>query len=160
MRKVFYSFHFDNDVMRVQLIRNIGALEQNEPVSKNRWEEVRQGGKAAIEEWIDQNMRNRSCVVVLVGAETANRPWVRYEIKKAWNENRGLVGVHIHNVNCPRNGRCGKGQNPFENFNVSGTPLSEIVRCYNPSASDAYNSIRENLEDWVEEAVEIRKGFG
>lgn len=26
-RKVFYSFHFDNDVMRVQQIRNMGLLE-------------------------------------------------------------------------------------------------------------------------------------
>ncbi len=26
-RKVFYSFHFDNDVMRVQQIRNMGVLE-------------------------------------------------------------------------------------------------------------------------------------
>ncbi len=29
---VFYSFHFDNDVMRVQQIRNIGAIEDNKPV--------------------------------------------------------------------------------------------------------------------------------
>jgi hypothetical protein len=26
-RKVFYSFHFDNDVFRVQQIRNMGILE-------------------------------------------------------------------------------------------------------------------------------------
>ena len=34
---VFYSFHFDNDVMRVQQIRNIGMIDGNEPVSKNDW---------------------------------------------------------------------------------------------------------------------------
>lgn len=28
-RKVFYSFHFDNDVMRVQQIRNMGVLGMN-----------------------------------------------------------------------------------------------------------------------------------
>ena len=28
-RSVFFSFHFDNDVMRVQQIRNIGSLEDN-----------------------------------------------------------------------------------------------------------------------------------
>lgn len=32
-RQVFYSFHYGNDVRQVSLIRNIGALEDNKPVS-------------------------------------------------------------------------------------------------------------------------------
>ena len=47
-RQVFYSFHYDNDVFRVQQIRNIGALEDNEPVSANKWETVKRGGDASI----------------------------------------------------------------------------------------------------------------
>ena len=31
-RQIFYSFHFANDVFRVQQIRNLGALEDNKPV--------------------------------------------------------------------------------------------------------------------------------
>ena len=42
-RQVFYSFHFDNDVFRVQQIRNIGAIEGNTPVSPNEWETVKKG---------------------------------------------------------------------------------------------------------------------
>ena len=34
-RQVFYSFHYANDVMRVQQIRNIGMVEGNSPVSPN-----------------------------------------------------------------------------------------------------------------------------
>ena len=30
------SFHFDNDVFRVQQIRNMGVIEGNEPVSAER----------------------------------------------------------------------------------------------------------------------------
>lgn len=37
-RQIFYSFHFDNDVMRVQQIRNIGAIEDNKPISPNDWD--------------------------------------------------------------------------------------------------------------------------
>ncbi len=48
-RQVFYSFHYDNDVFRVQQIRNIGALEDNKPVSANDWEKVKKGGDKAIE---------------------------------------------------------------------------------------------------------------
>ena len=135
-RQIFYSFHFDNDVMRVQQIRNIGALEDNKPVSANDWEEVKKKGKAAVEKWIDDNMKYRSCVVVLVGEDTANRPWVKYEIKKAWNDGKGLFGIYIHKLKCPRNGYGTKGDNPFDQFTLeSGKKLSSIVSCHNPFSS-------------------------
>lgn len=34
-RQIFYSFHFNNDVMRVQQVRNMGVVEGNVPVSPN-----------------------------------------------------------------------------------------------------------------------------
>lgn len=157
-RQVFYSFHFDNDVMRVQLIRNIGSLEENKPVSVNEWEQVKKGGDKAIEKWIDDNMKYKSCVVVLVGSSTANRPWVRYEIEKAWNDGKGLVGIYIHNLKCPRNGTCNQGSNPFDTFTFKDVnKLSSVVKCYNPKSSDAYNDIAANIETWIEEAINSRK---
>lgn len=157
-RQIFYSFHYDNDVMRVQQIRNIGALEDNPPASVNDWETVKRRGESAIKKWIDDAMNYRSCVVVLIGTETARRRWVNYEIEKAWNDGRGLLGIHIHNLNCPRNGTCAKGPNPFYGFNMSkGGRLSDIVSCYDPPANNAYNHIRSNLEQWIEAAVAQRK---
>lgn len=157
-RQVFYSFHFNNDVMRVQQIRNIGAIEDNKPVAANDWEEVKKKGTAAIEKWIDDNMSYRSCVVVLVGEETADRPWVKYEIKKAWEDGKGLLGIYIHNVKCPRNGKSNKGSNPFDGFTFNdGSKLSSVVDCYNPSPSDAYNDIKNNMETWIETAISKRK---
>lgn len=157
-RQVFYSFHYDNDVMRVQQIRNIGSLEENKPVSVNEWEQVKKGGDKAIEKWIDDNMKYKSCVVVLVGTSTANRPWVKYEIEKAWNDGKGLIGIYIHNLKCPRNGTCSQGSNPFDTFTFknSDKKLSSVVKCYNPKPSDAYNDIAANIEDWVEEAINSR----
>ena len=156
-RQVFYSFHFDNDVMRVQQIRNIGVIEDNKPVSANDWEDVKKKGKDAIEKWIDDNMKYRSCVVVLVGEETANRPWVQYEIIKGWNDNKGVLGIYIHNIKCPRNGKCSQGKNPFDNVNFKdGRKLSSVVKCFNPSSTDAYNDIAKNLEAWIEDAIAVR----
>lgn len=156
-RQVFYSFHYDNDVFRVQQIRNIGALEDNKPVSANEWESVKRGGEASIKKWIDDNLRYKSCVVVLVGEETANRKWVRYEIEKAWELGKGLVGVYIHNLKDPRTGKSSKGKNPFDQFEFDdGTKLSSVVKCYNPNPNDAYNEIKDNLEDWIEEAIASR----
>ena len=157
-RQIFYSFHFDNDVMRVLQIRNIGAIEDNKPVSANDWEEVKKKGKAAIEKWIDDNMSYRSCVVVLVGEETADRRWVKYEITKAWEDGKGLLGIYIHNINCPRNGKSNKGSNPFDQFSFKdGSKLSSVVNCYNPSSTDAYNDIKNNIEAWIETAIAQRK---
>lgn len=160
-RQVFYSFHYGNDVRRVAQIRNIGALEDNKPISENAWEEVKKKGRVAIEKWIDDNMKYRSCVIVLIGEETAERPWVQYEIEKAWNEGRGLVGIYIHNIKDPMYGKCNKGANPFDGFTMErdGKKLSSIVKCYNPSASDAYNDIASHIEEWVEEAISIRKNY-
>jgi len=157
-RQVFYSFHYGNDVMRVAQIRSIGSIEDNKPVAENAWEAVRRGSDAAIRRWIDENMKYRSCVIVMVGTETANRPWVRYEIEKAWEDGKGLFGIHIHNLKCPRNGVCAKGVNPFDTFNFKdGRKLSSVVKCYDPSSRDAYNDIRMNLGNWVEQAIAARK---
>jgi hypothetical protein len=157
-RRVFYSFHYDNDVFRVQQIRNMGAIDGDEPVSKNEWETVKKGGDKAIKKWIDENMDGKSCVVVLIGEETYKRPWVKHEIVKAWNEKRGLVGIYIHNLKDPKTGTCSKGTNPFEQFTFdNGEKLSAYVTCYNPKSADAYNDIKENLADWIEKAIKDRE---
>src|SRR5665213_1663290 len=95
-RSVFHSFHFDNDVMRVQQVRNIGVIDGNPLVSLGQWEEIKRSDRA-IENWIAENMQRSECVVVLIGAATATRPWVLYEINKAWNDRKGVFGIHIHN---------------------------------------------------------------
>jgi len=155
---VFYSFHFDNDVMRVQQIRNMGVVEGEEPVSPNEWEKIKGRGTAAVEKWIDDNMKYKRCVVVLIGSDTASRPWVRHEIVKAWNEKRGLLGIYIHNLKCPRTGTCSKGANPFASikFNGGGS-LSSYITCHDPNSWDAYGDINRNLEAWVEDAIEQTK---
>lgn len=99
-------------------------------------------------------MKHKSCVVVLVGSETANRKWVNYEINRAWNERKGLFGIYIHNLKDPRTGTCKKGANPFDNVRSrSGQRLSSLVPCYDPNSSNTYNDIARNLEGWVEKAI-------
>ncbi|MCA6084994.1 TIR domain-containing protein [Candidatus Endomicrobiellum agilis] len=151
-RRVFYSFHYEKDAMRTAEIRNIGALEKNTPVSDNEWEQIKAGGDHAIKRWIDDSMKNCSCIVVLVGEETANRKWVQYEIRKAWSDGKGVVGIYIHNIKCPRSGFSQKGNNPFD-FILNGTRLSSIVECFEPYPADAYNDIAKNLKRLVEDAI-------
>lgn len=157
-KPVFYSFHFGSDVFRVQQIRNMGTLEGNEPVSANEWEEVKRRGDASIQKWIDENMKYKQCIVVLVGEKTAERPWVRYEIIKGWNDGKGVVGIYIHNLRDPRTGTCIQGVNPFDTIKFdNGKPLSSIVHCHNPNWIDAYNSIKMNIGSWVDRAIAQRR---
>lgn len=158
-RQVFYSFHYENDVRRAAQIRAIGVLEGNEPVSENDWEDVKKGGNLAIKKWINKNMENRSCLIVLVGSDTAKRQWVKYEIEYALKRKMGVFGIYIHNIKDPllckegKNGTCLQGENPFINYTVNGSSL----KCYNPASNDAYEDIKRNLSSWVEEAISQAK---
>lgn len=152
-RKVFYSFHFNNDVLRVQQVRQMGVLDGDEPVTPNKWEEIKRtpGG---VERWIDESMKGKSCVIVLIGSETAHRPWVKYEIKRAWETGKGLFGIHVHNLKCPRNGTCEKGPNPFNSITLkkqNGDLYTPKV--YDPFWFDAYGEIKENMSKWIELAI-------
>lgn len=151
-RKIFYSFHFDNDVMRVQQVRNMGLVEGDEPVSPNAWEQLRRTS-GGVERWINDNMAGKSCVVVLIGTETYRRPWVEYEIRKAWEDGKGLLGIHIHNLRCPRNGTCSKGKNPFDSIKFTRGEQVINPKVYDPVAHDAYGDINRNLAKWVEAAI-------
>jgi len=69
-RKVFYSFHFDNDNWRAGQVRNIGTVEGDKPVNGNKWEDVKNKSESTIKSWIDDNLKDKSCLVVLIGEKT------------------------------------------------------------------------------------------
>ena len=163
-RRVFFSFHYEEDNWRAAEIRNMGVIEGNKPVSDNDWEEITRGGDEAIKKWINDQMAGTSCTVVLIGTHTAGRKWINYEIKKSWNDEKGLLGIYIHNLE-DRNGKQSiKGKNPFDNFTIRGNNirLSSIVKAYDPPYSNSknvYSYIKDHLADWVEEAIKMRSQY-
>lgn len=163
-RQTFFSFHFANDHWRAGQVRNAGVVEGNAPVSDNKWEEIKRGGDAAIRTWIDGQLAGRSCVIVLIGSETAGRRWIKYEIEKGWNDGKGVVGVHIHGLKNSKGLTATIGRNPFDDFTMKrdNSKLSSIVKTYNPAGSTStaiYDSIKVNLATWVEEAISIREQY-
>lgn len=161
-RRVFFSFHFDNDFWRTQTVRNMGAIQGQTPASANRWEELKRTSDKAVREWISANMKGKSCLVVLNGSNTAGRKWINYEIKKAWEDGRGVVGIHVNKLKHSDGTQSKRGQNPFSKVSANGYSLSGIPKLWIPSGSssqDAYQSISDNIGDWIEEAIEIRKQY-
>jgi hypothetical protein len=163
--KAFYSFHYVPDCWRAATVRNIGAVgavDGNQPVSDNEWEKVKQGGDAAIKKWIADQLTGKDCAVVLIGSQTSERKWVIYEIEKAWNDGKGVVGIHIHNLKTQHSKTCSKGKNPLDKLHLGNGAagaklLSSVARTYDPPAANAYQWIADNIEAAVKEAINIRK---
>ena len=150
-RRVFFSFHFANDFWRTQQVRNMNSLEGQALCSANDWEEVKRRGDASIKKWIDDEMHGKTCVVVLVGAETATRPWVIHEISKGWNDKRGVLGIRIEKLLGTDSRGSVAGANPFTKVTFTGTTrtLAEVARLKVPIGADskaAYTSIVNNVD--------------
>lgn len=158
-RRAFYSFHYEPDNWRASQVRNMGVIDGDKPASDNDWETIKRGGDAAIQRWIDNQLDGKSVAIVLVGADTAGRKWINYEIKKAWDDKKGLLGIHIHNLKDNDGNQELKGNNPFSGFTVAGKDLASIVKTYDPpytTSTDVYSYIKDNLADWIETAIGIR----
>lgn len=177
-RQVFFSFHFENDIWRVGQIRNIGVVEGQEIFSDNGWEKVRLKKDSDIEAWIDKELNMRSCVVILIGSETASRRWVRYEIEEAWKRGKGIVGIYINKLKNSQGEQSQKGANPLNQFCVDKT-FNYIVQQSEPAdkneinlgnvcttfdsvyqdSDNVYTDIKENIVDLIEEAIKIRNKY-
>lgn len=161
-RKCFYSFHYKPDNWRVSKIRNIGSVEGNKPASDNDWETVTGGGNKAIEKWIQDQLKGRTCTIILAGSNTADRKWINYEIEESWEKKKGLLVIHIYNITDKNDKQSSKGSNPlyYVTDSSTGKRLSTIAKSYDPPRSTSkgvYSYISDNIENWIEEAIEIRK---
>jgi hypothetical protein len=155
-RSIFASFHYDGDADRVQQVLNMGAIAGDSLVTAQEWETVKRKTAEAIRRWIHDQMLRKTAVVVLVGTETASRDWVDYEIRKAWDDKRPLVGIRVHGLKNLKEQTSRPGQNPFANVRLKdGSTLDKWVNLYNPAGADSravYKSISDNLDTWIANA--------
>lgn len=100
-RRVFFSFHYDNDINRSMVVRNSWVTQGKEAagfIDKAEFEEIKRQGKAAVERWIDKQLEGTSVTVVLVGSETLNRPFVQYEVIESIKRGNAVIGVDISEI--------------------------------------------------------------
>jgi len=142
-RSVFFSFHFDRDSWRVGQVRNSNVIKEFPKSTyvrdKAAWETVKRKGDPAIQAWIDQQLRGTSMTVVLIGNQTANRRWVKYEIRKSIELGHGLLGIDISKI-----------KNVMGQTDETGVnPLPSGYKRY------AWNNDKgaENLARWIEQAA-------
>lgn len=153
-KSVFYSFHYDRDCCRVQLVRNINALEGKPVLNVQDWEEVRRQSDQTIKNWIDKQMNYKKAVIVLIGAETAKRTWVQYEIEHALEIKKPLLGIRIHGLASLSDGADKEGPNPFDGYSPRIPVFDPTVRKSGKIDTDAtYKKLEDNLLDWSSKGV-------
>ncbi len=155
-RRVFFSFHYQRDIWRVNQVRNSYLTQDREVAGywdASLWEEAQRKGDAAIKQMIDNALVNTSVTAVLIGSETFGRQYVEYEIIQSYNGGNGLLGVYIHGLKNQSGFSDYKGRNPFENIYITTngyrTYFSQMYPVYDWVLNDGY----KNFGIWVEEAA-------
>ena len=147
-RRVYFSFHYERDIFRVNQVRH-SWLTHRDRDSAGFWdaaerETLLRAGVRAVAQWIDRQLHGTSVTAVLIGAETANREWVHYEIEESIRQRKGLVGVRIHQLKDRDRRTDARGNNPFDRY-----PGGHTVPIYDWVGDTGY----VNFGDWVEGAA-------
>jgi MTH538 TIR-like domain (DUF1863). len=138
-RRVFFSFHYENDITRAMIVRNswvIRGIKEANFEDKAEFEKIKLQGDQAIYKWIDNQLNGTSVTVVLIGEETLSRPFVQYEICESLNRGNGIIGVHINNVLNLSGGLSPKGNQHI------------CIGYYNKERPVYFDEIADNIYDY------------
>lgn len=154
-RKVFFSFHHAGDILRIGQIRNTWLTKGEDCgyVDAADWEKIKRGGDEAVKRWINDQLNGTSVTVVLIGSQTASRPWVQYEIMQSHKKGNGLLGIYIDGVKDLHGNYSIRGRNPFELIRLTNSTrtLADIYPTYEWVAQNGY----QNLGNWIEAAARM-----
>ena len=106
-RRVFFSFHYE-DVWRVNQVRNANVVVGAQDAGFYDHSEYLERGGASpdyIRRTIREKMADTTVTVILIGENTAERPWVREEIRMSVERRNGLLGIFIHRLRTPQDPR-------------------------------------------------------
>lgn len=141
-RRVFFSFHYQRDIWRVNQIRNVGEIVGTAAAGfhdASLWEATKAKGDAAVKALIDEGLRNTSVMVVCIGAKSAGRKFIDYEINQSIARGNGLVGIQINDIKD-------------KNGNVD--PVGETPAALSKAKAPVYNYVsHEKLKARIEEAA-------
>lgn len=119
-RRTFFSFNYKPDVTRAWVVRNSwvtkvtqGEREDAGFFDSSVFEAAQRDSDDALKRFLREGLRNTTVTCVLVGADTALRRWVRYEIFRSFVRGNGLLAVRIHTIAGFNKMLAAKGPNPF-----------------------------------------------
>lgn len=156
-RRVFFSFHYKNDVSRAHVVRNSWVTKDDKIaagfIDAADFEAVQKAGDAAIKKWIREQLSGTSVTVVLIGSETNSRDYVKYELQQSYEKGNGMLGIYIHKIKDLNGNTSAKGSNQFgeigKDVNGNAVYFSNSYTCYDWVDDDGY----KNMGKWIETAA-------
>ena len=139
-RKVFFSFHYQRDLWRVNVVRNSGTIEGISAAGfhdESLWEEAKKKGDDAIKKLINKSLEGTSVTVVLIGAKTADRKFVSYEVEQSVARGNGIFGIRV---------------NEIKNEKGHIDPPGSIPAVLTKTGAPVYTYEYGTLGEWVEKA--------
>ena len=161
-RHVFYALHHEADHSRIVGLLQSHAVEGNLTPSQAQWAKLKRGGDFATRRWVEEQLKGRSCTVVLIGKDTATQPLVHYAVNRSRQLKMGLLGIHIHGLN-DEHGRPGeKGENVFDHPECGLGSISGKIPVFDPPGTDSqmvYRYIVDNIAQWADEAAALSRAW-
>lgn len=159
-RRVFFSFQYKNDVWRAMQVRNSWVIKDDRKASgfidAAAFEELKKKGDDSIKRWIRDQLVGTSVTVVLIGKDTSNREYIKYELEKSWEKGNGILGIYVHNLKDKDGYTSKKGDNSFgpifTSYKDDKKYFFERFKTFNWKTDDGYN----NIGKWIEEAYNNR----
>ena len=156
-RRTFFSFHYERDIWRTSRVRNSWVTKEDRKDAgfwdAASWEDVKKKGEDAIKKWINEQLKDTSVTVALIGAETSNRDYVKYELKRSWEKGNGILGIYIHQMKDSDGKTDKKGDNSFGPLFTRAEDdkkyFFERFKTYDWVSDDGY----KNIGDWIENAA-------
>jgi len=141
-RRVFFSFHYQRDIWRVNQIRNIPNVTGCAAAGfqdASIWEDAKKEGDAAVKKLIDDGLVNTSVTLVCIGTKTAGRKYINYEIDQSIAGGNGILGVNIHHLKDKDGNTDYEGDTPYK-LTSGGYKVRK------------YTNV-DDLANWIEEAA-------
>jgi len=158
-RRVYFAFHYQKDISRVNVVRNSGVIQGSDQAGfydSSLWEKAKKTSDDSIKRMINDGLKGTSVTVFLLGAETAGRPWVRYELEKSYENGNGLLAVYIHSIKNLDGYTAYQGANILEQFHVTDGQGMKVLLSQKYRTYDwVYNEGYKNFGTWVEEAARL-----
>jgi len=103
-KRVFFSFHYEDvKTFRANVVRNHAVTKQSGQdagfFDASIWEDAKRHGDLSVKRLINSNLEGTSVTCALIGTDTWQRRWVKYEILKSYDRGNNLFGVHINSIN-------------------------------------------------------------
>jgi hypothetical protein len=103
-RRVYFAFHFERDIWRVNQVRNsnvVVGVEDAGFFDHSEYEKVKRQSQPEIARRIRERLYGTTVTIMLVGRQTWSRAWVQYEITESLANKNGFLAVYVHHLRDP-----------------------------------------------------------